>query len=146
MDKDDWLNSVFKLKSNVPKSRKERFYKFFFNYIVFVPSKDISRYYIDFEEFGLNSPHDYKVFIRDIKFKLNIETNNYIWSSNIKSKEVIYLFEKAKKTNKNFIYHIKAIPQLKSLYVKIRNGLSHGNYFIKGQRIVIWNESVIKKI
>ena len=145
MDKDAWLNSVFKLKSNIPKLRKERFYKFFFNYIVFVPSKDLSRYYINFERLGLNTPHDYKLLIRDIKFKLNIDSECYIWNSDTKFEEVFDLFKKAKKAYRNFIYHKKAFPQLKSLYIKIRNALSHGNYYIKGQRIILWNQSIRTK-
>lgn len=144
MNKNDWLNSLLILKSNVPISNKDKFYRYFFKYIVLVPSEKMSKYNLNFEMLGLKSPHDFKLFIKNLKSKLNVGTENYIWRSDLLVEDVIVLFEKAKMNNNNFIYHKKGVPQLISLYLKIRNGLSHGNYYIKGQKIVIWNKSVIK--
>lgn len=144
MQKTAIINQLNKFKASAPKSGKEKLYKLFFNYIVLVPSKKVSRYSIDFKELGLKSPQDYKLFLNNLKKKLYIKDNYYIWKSNTTCEEVFDLFEKAKMSYKNFVYHKKGVPQLKSLYVKIRNGLSHGNYYIKGERIVIWNESVTK--
>lgn len=113
------------------------------------PSKAGPENSMKFDHYGVKSGADYKRLKDKIISNIGLEEDGYIFLDSAKKLEEEYEDIQSKyisRRNNQVIAFVKGESgQLDSLYTRIRDSFSHGNYFKKKGYYYLWNEVVGKE-
>lgn len=111
------------------------------NLLLKCPNEKSSKLSFSFEELGLFEKSDFINRIDRVHGLLKIPISNYIWKDLVLQDEWFERFIVSIEKSKSFVYMYKSGKHLETLFIKLRNAIAHGQYYIKGNRIILWNSS-----
>lgn len=137
------------MKEDYLKFRKEIHYqglsrnlsKAMINLLLKCPNEKSSKLSYTFEELGLFEKSDFINRIDKVNDLLKIPISNYIWKDLVLQDEWFERFITSIEKSKSFVYMYKSGKHLETLFIKLRNAVAHGQYYLKENRIVLWNSS-----
>lgn len=111
------------------------------NLLLKCPNEKSSKLSYTFEELGLFEKSDFINRIDKVQDLLKIPISNYIWKDLVLQDEWFERFITSIEKSKSFVYMYKSGKHLETLFIKLRNAVAHGQYYLKENRIVLWNSS-----
>lgn len=115
--------------------------KAIFQLLLKCPNEKSSKLSYSFEELGLFEKSDFINRIDRVHAILKIQISNYIWKDLVLQDEWFERFILSIEKSKSFVYMYKSGKHLETLFIKLRNAVAHGQYYVKGNRIILWNSS-----
>ena len=116
------------------------------NLLLKCPNEKSSKLSYSFHELDLFEKTDFIGLVDKAQSILKVKISNYIRTDVVLQDEWFNRFMISIEKSNSFVYMYKSGNHLESLFIKLRNAVAHGQYYIVGRRIILWNSSTKQNI
>ena len=116
------------------------------NLLLKCPNEKSSKLSYSFHELGLFEKTDFIGLVDRVQGILKVQISNYIRTDVVLQEEWFNRFMTSIDKSTSFVYMYKSGNHLESFFIKLRNAVAHGQYYIVGRRIILWNSSTKQNI